>query len=293
MALTKQLLVLCGLCLLLNVSWADYYYLYRSSGVLAHTTLTGHEYIADSHGLHKKIGDYYELVFQFKHNTKRALFVDSQLFIDGYQVTITPHKITDTAHKQTIPATIKLKPYWLKTKLSHVYIKEAISSKDKDNLVFKFRNTFYLGLLAKDNVVKEVIKNGQQGLKIKFSDLDQSGDNKLVVEYKNKTRVYRKQGLSWVKTYVTAPLSKAQLRSLSADELAMKRFRILARHGKLFDDKTIQKYFNKQAWYQPNSRFSLKSLSTQEKKNIKLLYDLEISKRRTALEDKPHATLPQ
>ncbi len=43
--------------------------------------------------------------------------------------------------------------------------------------------------------------------------------------------------------------SRSELASLSASELRLARNEIYARHGRLFNDSSLQEYFNNKTWY--------------------------------------------
>lgn len=73
-------------------------------------------------------------------------------------------------------------------------------------------------------------------------------------------------------------LKKSDLRGLSIEELRIARNEIYARHGRMFDDKKLQKYFDSQSWYEgtvPASEFSEDVLSSVEKKNVAFIRQFE------------------
>ncbi len=76
------------------------------------------------------------------------------------------------------------------------------------------------------------------------------------------------------KRYVTAE----EVTALSAAERRLARNEIYARHGRMFNDAEVQKYFNSQSWYtgtvQPQD-FDNSVLNEYEKANINLLSSLE------------------
>lgn len=65
----------------------------------------------------------------------------------------------------------------------------------------------------------------------------------------------------------TQPISKRILEGLFIEDARKLRNEIYARHGKVFKDKTIQKYFESFDWYKPDSKFNEKSLNKAERKN--------------------------
>lgn len=73
-------------------------------------------------------------------------------------------------------------------------------------------------------------------------------------------------------------LKKSDLKGLSKEELRIARNEIYARHGRMFDDKNLQKYFDSQSWYEgtvPASEFSEDVLSSVEKKNVAFIRQFE------------------
>ena len=73
-------------------------------------------------------------------------------------------------------------------------------------------------------------------------------------------------------------LKKSDLKGLSKEELRIARNEIYARHGRKFDDKKLQKYFDSQSWYEgtvPASEFSEDVLSSVEKKNVAFIRQFE------------------
>ena len=73
-------------------------------------------------------------------------------------------------------------------------------------------------------------------------------------------------------------VKKSDLKGLSIEELRIARNEIYARHGRMFDDKKLQKYFDSQSWYEgtvPASEFSEDVLSSVEKKNVAFIRQFE------------------
>jgi hypothetical protein len=63
------------------------------------------------------------------------------------------------------------------------------------------------------------------------------------------------------------PVSKSLLDGLFSEDARKLRSEIYARHGKIFTDKTLQKYFASLDWYKPDPHYSDRSLTLIEKKN--------------------------
>jgi hypothetical protein len=95
-----------------------------------------------------------------------------------------------------------------------------------------------------------------------FKDEELSGSDKLnvetIVRYEGKIH----QGLS------TTPISRALLDGLFLEDAVQMRQEIYARHGKVFKEPWLQKYFASFDWYKADANFSDASLSEVEKKNI-------------------------
>ena len=73
-------------------------------------------------------------------------------------------------------------------------------------------------------------------------------------------------------------LSKDELYGLSAWQLRIARNEIYARHGRLFNDKSLQQYFNSCSWYNgyiSPSKFNENVLNKYENYNIKLIKSVE------------------
>jgi len=95
-----------------------------------------------------------------------------------------------------------------------------------------------------------------------FKDEQLSGSDKLNVEtivtYEGKIH----QGLS------TTPVSRALLDGLFLEDAVQMRQEIYARHGKVFKEPWLQKYFSSFDWYKADPNFNDDALSEVEKKNI-------------------------
>ena len=95
-----------------------------------------------------------------------------------------------------------------------------------------------------------------------FKDESLSGNDKLNVEtiVKFENRIH--QELS------TKPITRALLEGLFLEDASQMRQEIYARHGKVFKEAWLQKYFSSFDWYKPDAEFNETSLSEVEKKNI-------------------------
>lgn len=73
-------------------------------------------------------------------------------------------------------------------------------------------------------------------------------------------------------------LKKSDLKGLSKEELRIARNEIYARHGRRFNDKQLQKYFDNQSWYEGTvaaDDFSEDVLNSIEKKNAAFIKQFE------------------
>lgn len=70
-------------------------------------------------------------------------------------------------------------------------------------------------------------------------------------------------------------ITKAQLAKVSSDgfvdELALLRGIVFGKRGRIFKERSIQEYLEKQAWYKPKAVFSNKILSKMERDNLDLI----------------------
>ena len=95
-----------------------------------------------------------------------------------------------------------------------------------------------------------------------FKDEQLSGNDKLnvetIVKYENKIH----QELS------TTPITRALLNGLFLEDASQMRQEIYARHGKVFKEPWLQKYFSSFDWYKADANFTEAGLTDVEKKNI-------------------------
>lgn len=95
-----------------------------------------------------------------------------------------------------------------------------------------------------------------------FKDETLSGNDKLnvetIVNFENRIH----QELS------TKPITRALLEGLFIEDASQMRQEIYARHGKVFKEPWLQKYFSSFDWYKADPNFTDAALSEVEKKNI-------------------------
>src|SRR5215203_2552115 len=95
-----------------------------------------------------------------------------------------------------------------------------------------------------------------------FKDEELSGNDKVnvesIVKYENKIH----EELS------TTPIARALLEGLFLEDASQMRQEIYARHGKVFKEPWLQKYFSSFDWYTADPDFSEAALTDVEKKNI-------------------------
>ena len=87
----------------------------------------------------------------------------------------------------------------------------------------------------------------------------------LLAAHENKLR-------EWI---ATNEIGDDFLGPLFAEDLRVLRNEIYARHGRLFKDAKLQKYFETQAWYKPNPDFKDDQLSEIEVKNLAKIREAE------------------
>lgn len=90
-----------------------------------------------------------------------------------------------------------------------------------------------------------------------LSEIEKS-NVEAIVRYENRLR----EELS------TKPVSQSLLDGLFLEDARKLRNEIYARHGKVFKEKWLQKYFSSFDWYKPDPQFSEKALSQIERKNV-------------------------
>jgi hypothetical protein len=78
------------------------------------------------------------------------------------------------------------------------------------------------------------------------------------------------------------PLEEADLYGFLAEDAAMLRLEILARHGKVFKSHILDKEFRRYSWYKPDPAFSMETLSETERGNIEFLTEFEKKAERAA-----------
>ena len=95
-----------------------------------------------------------------------------------------------------------------------------------------------------------------------FKDEELSGSDKLNVEtiVRYETKIH--QGLS------TTPITRALLEGLFLEDAVQMRQEIYARHGKVFKESWLQKYFSSFDWYKADPNFTDAALSEVERNNI-------------------------
>ncbi len=95
-----------------------------------------------------------------------------------------------------------------------------------------------------------------------FKDEELSGSDKVNVEtiVKYENRIHEE--------LATKPVTRGLLEGLFLEDASQMRQEIYARHGKVFKESWLQKYFASFDWYKPNPDFTDASLSQIERKNI-------------------------
>ena len=95
-----------------------------------------------------------------------------------------------------------------------------------------------------------------------FKDEELSGNDKLNVEtiVKYENRIHQELSVK--------PLTAALLGGLFLEDASQMRQEIYARHGKVFKEPWLQKYFSSFEWYKADPNFTDAALTDVEKKNI-------------------------
>lgn len=75
----------------------------------------------------------------------------------------------------------------------------------------------------------------------------------------------------------TKPITNELLEGLFQEDARKLRNEIYARHGKIFKDKELKRYFSSFDWYKPDPKYSDKSLNEVEKQNVAAIFNYEQS----------------
>ena len=82
--------------------------------------------------------------------------------------------------------------------------------------------------------------------------------------------------------YSSAKLTRAKIAKLkeddNSDDFALLRGVIFGKHGRVFKERSIQEYLDKQAWYKADSKFSNKVLTPMERTNLDFIRLVEAEK---------------
>jgi len=95
-----------------------------------------------------------------------------------------------------------------------------------------------------------------------FKDEELSGNDKLNVETIVKYENQNHQDLS------AKPITQSLLEGLFIEDASQMRHEIYARHGKVFKEPWLQKYFSSFDWYKADPNFTDAALTEVEKKNV-------------------------
>jgi len=105
---------------------------------------------------------------------------------------------------------------------------------------------------------------------------DQSKVKLNKIEEQNVKLIERMEA-DWREYMATEEISQDMLDGLFIEDLRVLRNEIYARHGRIFKDKELQKYFSEQPWYKPNADFKDEMLTEKEYKNLSIIRQSEES----------------
>lgn len=103
---------------------------------------------------------------------------------------------------------------------------------------------------------------------------DQSKVKLNKIEEQN-VKLLEKKEAEWREYLTTEEISADMLDGLFIEDLRVLRNEIYARHGRVFKDVKLQKYFSEQTWYKPNPEFKDEMLSEKEYKNLAIIKEAE------------------
>jgi len=101
---------------------------------------------------------------------------------------------------------------------------------------------------------------------IKLNKIEQQNVD-LLARYENRLR----------EKLATEPLQDGTLGDMFAEDLKVLRNEVYARHGRIFKDQALQKYFAAQPWYKPNPDFKDDQLNEIEAGNLAKIKEAEES----------------
>ncbi len=105
---------------------------------------------------------------------------------------------------------------------------------------------------------------------------DQSKVKLNKIEEQN-VKLIEKMEANWREYLATEEITEDLLYGLFIEDLRVLRNEIYARHGRVFKDKQLQKYFLEQPWYKPNPDFKDELLTEKEYKNLAIIRQAEES----------------
>ncbi|MEP6900580.1 MAG: YARHG domain-containing protein [Actinomycetota bacterium] len=105
---------------------------------------------------------------------------------------------------------------------------------------------------------------------------DQSKVKLNKIEEQN-VKLIEKMEADWREYLATEEITGGLLYGLFIEDLRVLRNEIYARHGRVFKDRQLQKYFSEQPWYKPNPDFKDELLTEKEYKNLAIIKEAEES----------------
>jgi len=103
---------------------------------------------------------------------------------------------------------------------------------------------------------------------------DQSKVRLNPVEEQN-VKLIEKMEADWREYMATNEIEDGMIEDLFIEDLRVLRNEIYARHGRVFKDRELQKYFTEQPWYKANPDFKDEMLTEQEFKNLSKIKEVE------------------
>lgn len=133
---------------------------------------------------------------------------------------------------------------------------------------------------SKENAAEEDLKEAEESSEVLSSEGIQENESKETESFKETEEV---NDTAVLKDYIVPDSSSRYLRldevkNLSKEEFRIARNEIYARHGRKFNSKDLQDYFNHKSWYQGTvepEQFDEGWLNDYEKENIQLLTKAE------------------
>ncbi|MDR1997629.1 MAG: YARHG domain-containing protein [Candidatus Margulisbacteria bacterium] len=220
-------------------------------------------------------GQYYEPVYQLPEAVSAARRDGDILRTDRYSISFTPAvRLTPDPAPALRPAAVPDGKYLLREPLKNIYVREDLDRDGVREIIFRQDGVYYLASTNADTIRQAA------PLKLTFDPAAHTARFSFV--YRNKPYTFEKRGQIWNRD-TAEDYSADALHKMSAEELELLRALIEARKGRIFANKKIQDYLQKQSWYFPDAAYTPECLTQKELQNIETIFAVENAKLREGL----------